>query len=310
MSITLGNTPANDFVLEITLKEIDKCLYIAGDYGGKVYRGFVRDVIVPRMKDPLCKVNFKDVNLWFTSFWDANCFISDMTRSYTGTSSFTKHKYDYGSNIKIRTVYRTQYQLYMYGTYIALFDIVVSETFLQSDFDVNCLSYSCNRTKGQKFQSEDSWCDKDKLIDAINKKEMSISSVYFDKLFYDNETLHINRINDRYIAQGWTIIFDATIKFSKPIESNDLIKLRKIYIANNPGNKISTNPSKLIEDFIRDDALAKEAATNKYKSYYKCAQHFGILDENFMTLIMKANSKLEEDLMINMIQKIILQQKK
>lgn len=314
MSTIFVNTPINDFVLGFTLEEIEKCLYVAGKYGGKVFGGFIRDVIVPRLKDPSCKVNFKDVDLWFTSQSDADSFITEMKLMYVGRSYFGEHIKTFRPNPQLYSFDRTQYHLYMYGTCIAWFDIIISKSFPVDDFDVNFLSglYDSN---GKQLQSENS-IKKNELVDAINTKEMSILSSYVDRLLsMDGDGyVHLNRINNRYIARGWTIVFDEDTKFSKPIQKSDLIKLKARFRPSDKGNITvqisSTNPNKLLEDFIRDDALVKEAIANRYKSYYKCAQHFGILDENFTTLIMRGNPKLEEDIMSSMVQKIAYQLKK
>ena len=64
----------------IVLNQIIDCIKCASMCGGKVFGGFVRDVIVPRLHDSKCKINFKDVAIWFKTEADANNFIMSMGR--------------------------------------------------------------------------------------------------------------------------------------------------------------------------------------------------------------------------------------
>lgn len=65
---------------ELALKKINKILKLAYKYNGGVFGGYLRDVIVPRMKDPSCKVYFKDVDIWFASKYNAAEFIDKINK--------------------------------------------------------------------------------------------------------------------------------------------------------------------------------------------------------------------------------------
>ena len=61
---------------------IDDCIKIASNYASKVFGGYVRDVVVPKMLDYRRKCEFKDVDIWFKTDIDADLFINDMKDIY------------------------------------------------------------------------------------------------------------------------------------------------------------------------------------------------------------------------------------
>ena len=50
---------------DLAINMINECLETAGSFGGKVFGGYVRDVIVPRLANRECSVKFNDVDVWF-----------------------------------------------------------------------------------------------------------------------------------------------------------------------------------------------------------------------------------------------------
>lgn len=189
-----------------TLNKINKIIDIAHKYNGKIFGGFVRDVIVPRLKDPSSKVYFKDVDIWFINKYNACDFVNEMNQKYDfkhqPQHSIDKDDVEYPFT-------REQYHLYKDSKCLAWFDIVISETFPVNDFDVNFLSYC----KGE-LKSEHKSKSKEEIIAAINRKEMTITDEYYQKasnpynLHWPNHksSLHTARIYHRYLKNGWTII--------------------------------------------------------------------------------------------------------
>lgn len=199
-------------------KIIDKVLSIAGNHNGKVFGGYVRDVIVPRLDNPTAKVYFNDVDIWFTNQKDADLFI-DNTRSCL---TFLDKRFDFdnsrpGSNIKPGMMHytfgRVQYQLYKADKFISFFDVVVSETIPVDDFDVNCLNYQYT-DKGKIVRYCSNNTDTvviEEIIQKIKNKTAFMLSSYVPKMYTKTSygiidyLYFVNRLNKKYLSRGWTI---------------------------------------------------------------------------------------------------------
>lgn len=137
MNPVIDFSKMSKFELTVVLEAVVDCIKKATFYGGKVYGGFVRDVIIPRLANPSCDVKFKDVDLWFTSQSNADSFISSMGSLFK--------KFD-GISIEVDSYpgafSRKQYHLTKYNTCLAWIDVIVSPTLPVNDFDVNDVTYT------------------------------------------------------------------------------------------------------------------------------------------------------------------------
>ena len=206
MSVVFGS-PVTRFVLETILLHIEESLFIACANGGKAFGSFVRDIIIPRMENPLCDVSFNSVSIWFRRKDQVRRFISRMQQTIPklGLScTFEEVSPDISQAIIQRYgLMGTIYNLCVHGTSIAWFDIVINDDFPVTDFNVNCLTYSCKednstgkRLVHKELKSEKGYSKED-LIEAINTKEATM---------FDSYTLEvINDSNYRLISKGWVI---------------------------------------------------------------------------------------------------------
>lgn len=200
---------------------IDDCIKIASNYDGKVFGGYVRDVVVPKLLNPRCRCEFKDVDIWFKTDIDTNFFINDIKDIHNfqiiPEISIDNNNPHYQFN-------RTQYHLFVEDIVI-WFDIVVSEYFPVDDFDVNFLVYSYKDNK-ELIECESKCFDKNKLITSINNKQMTILPNYTKRLISEFSTdVHASRINKRFLSRGWRIKY-KNIYFPKPLTN---LWLRKTF---------------------------------------------------------------------------------
>jgi hypothetical protein len=191
---------------------IDNCIKIASNYDGKVFGGYIRDVIVPKIQDPQCKCQFKDVDIWFKTNIDADMFVNDIKEIYDFQ---IVPKLSIGDDNPHYEFNRTQYHLFVKNIVI-WFDIVITECFLVDDFDVNLLTY-CYKDNKELIECQSKCFDKDQLINSINKKKMIILHDYMERLMSKfSSDVHISRINKRFLSRGWIIKYN-NIYFPKPL---------------------------------------------------------------------------------------------
>ena len=197
---------------DLAINMIDECLYTAGSYNGRVFGGYVRDVIVPRLTNPKCKVKFNDVDVWFTKQENADKFIKAMGKSFSECNAESPSTYRF---------VRKQYLYYRYGTRVVFFDVIVSELLPVDDFDVNQLTYRVvnrdallNYNNGAEFMAFN-YGDKsvDDLKQAINNKTVTMLPEYKEKFTGGHNILikstvadkYFNRLKTRYLERGWNI---------------------------------------------------------------------------------------------------------
>jgi hypothetical protein len=219
----IGKFTVNNDILEVVLGSIDWILKFASYHNGKFFGGYVRDVIVPRMKDPKCNVSFKDVDIWFRTDKDADNFVELMK------NTFELHRglFPRENNSTEYKFKRTQYYV-LNNVCNFNIDVVVSEKFPVNDFNVNLLTYYI--IDGVKVLKSMGFNNKDFLIECIHKKETFILYSYVEQLNSKDHRsrAHIKRFNERYIAKGWTIIHN-NVKITEPIslKDNDGLRLTK-----------------------------------------------------------------------------------
>lgn len=123
--------------------------------GGSPFGGYVRDVLIPVIKlgIPLSKVDFKDIDFWFTCKEDASCFIEKAglycseTLRQTGDDRADEGRYPI-KRISLMSSYKDQD--------FVLVDIVIANFFPVCDFSVNLLTWDGNNFKvNSPYQVED-----------------------------------------------------------------------------------------------------------------------------------------------------------
>jgi len=267
--------------LEITLKCINRMLSVASHFDGKFFGGYVRDVVVPRTKDPNCDVSFKDVDIWFTNDKDAEEFV----RIMKVTEKMNEFKDPFLNTSPKYKFKRTQYCVPNKACPFFI-DVVVSEKFPVNDFDVNFLTYYV--VDGAKKLKAMGFNDKDCLIESIHNKEARMLESYAEELNQKNKLSfrYKCRFNDRYIARGWTIIYND-IRITTPILTNfpdHFVKLKaKAKEAKEVKKEETTLPKETtLDKFIKADNLLKEAVLNRNKAFYDCIVDLKITDTEFI----------------------------
>ena len=185
------------------LTEVTKC-------GGHVFGGFVRDVIIPRMKNPGCEVKCKDIDLWFKNQTDVNAFVTAMGNQITlfGPDGSVAPKGLY-------PFYRIRY-IFMCFEWMPYIDIIISETFPVNDFDVNRLRFIYIDEipiMSGIAEVDIGKCDHheiDALLQSIYAKRATMLPEYAQPLpslpgETDRNYLRLERVFRRYICRGWNV---------------------------------------------------------------------------------------------------------
>ena len=191
-------------LLELVLNNIAKCLTVAGLSGGKVFGGYIRDVVVPRMTDPQCQVKFSDVDIWFINKSDANTFVAAMgqdLREPPFGSSDGNGLYQFD---------RTKYNLYCGNLCVAYIDVVVSEVLPVNDFDINkyAIQYVDNKPLVTGLGG---------LVESHKFKLAHMLPYYFELLHNSStHSIHYGRVQ-KLLNKGWKII----LRNDRPVISQD-----------------------------------------------------------------------------------------
>ena len=188
------NTYQDIDVFMATLNIVDKLIMEATKYGGKVFGGFVRNVLVPKhFNQPLC--GYKDVDFWFKDEEMASLFVKNMVAIGTLCTKVQNHD---DAMYKFK---RTQYLLYnrMYSNGSIIVDVVISSTLPVDDFDVNQLTYD---TKGFQSLSSKTTCE---LLNNINNKRATILPDYTWKSGILRNDHNQERRITKLISAGWKI---------------------------------------------------------------------------------------------------------
>ncbi len=190
-TINFGNLTGP--LLELVLNNIAKCLTVAGLSGGKVFGGYVRDVVVPRMIDPQCQVKFSDVDIWFVNKSDAIAFVvamgQDLREPPFGSSGGNGlYQFD-----------RTKYNLYCGNVCVAYIDVVVSDVLPVNDFDIN--KYAIRYFNNMPLLT----ADLSGLGECHKLKQAHMLPYYFD-LLHNSSTngVHYSRVR-KLLNKGWKI---------------------------------------------------------------------------------------------------------
>ena len=195
--------------LENVFRLITSCIKVASLYGGRLFGGFVRGVVVPRMLDSTTRVHYKDVDLWFLNKDNVDAFIramgADLVPAHvgSGTLNVTERIYKFA---------REQYHLVKDGVTMAWIDVVISPTIPVNDFNVNTLTVRYTNSGAQIFESFGS-DGIDTLIDAIHDRKAVMLPDYIPLLCNNGYSLvHSDRIKQNYLDHQWTITYgDLTV---------------------------------------------------------------------------------------------------
>jgi hypothetical protein len=210
-------------------------IILASKNNGRVFGGFVRDVIVRIESEGYEKIktdgyekikdcNFKDVDIWFQTNTDAKNFIDEMGSKFvhighvTDDPEWLKEIYPFS---------KKPYYLVLDNIRLPWFDIIVYDTIPVDDFDVNTLTF---QIKDGKFTSQ-SYCSKTEevLIDSIKTKRAELLPKYANRIknpVHRIENEHIQdetyfslenrlkhgaarRIETKYIKKGWKICYQG-----------------------------------------------------------------------------------------------------
>ena len=199
------------FEQKVVLEAIDSCLTLATKYDGRVYGGFVRDVIIPKMVNLNCDVRFKDVDIWFDKQSNAAKFIDEM-------GDELKMKHHISTETYPGAFKRTQYHLIGYDTILAFIDVIISDNLPVDDLDVNTITY---QTHGYGYYATESIVNNN-LIEQIKAKRAIMMQSYVDKcsLLEKSNPILYKHFTDRITKlkkNGWTILSPCDLWLS----SND-----------------------------------------------------------------------------------------
>jgi hypothetical protein len=188
------------------LKYIEDCIKIASNCDGKVFGGYVRDLINQN--------NFKDVDIWFKNQTQADLFINQVKSKYIFNivDSFTiKNNMHY-------TFDRIQYHLFIGD--IVWFDIVISDILPVDDFYINCLLYYY-KNDVDVLESATSRYDKDTLINFIKNKDATMLLSYTNKLINEiTYPVHFGRIHRIFLNNNWIVRYNDIIFKSRFTREN------------------------------------------------------------------------------------------
>ncbi len=217
-------TPAQlEYCAEYILSHI---LPIAAKHNGKVFGGFVRDILVPRLvfQNPLKECdNFKDVDLWFISAEDARSFGKEIGL-YCPDSIGEPHAS--AKNVSDPTLY----EFNVYHNFISkaeqpvsFVDIIIAPELPVNDFNVNRLVAQVFDKEG-KYELTSHDKPKSDLLNCISSKTVYMCPEYFDKIEKrDGHSLKIiNRIKTRYIDRGWRVYIQ-----NKSLDNSHFLILRE-----------------------------------------------------------------------------------
>jgi hypothetical protein len=177
--------------LRSKMEQISVMLNVAGQYGGAVFGGYLRDVLIPRLSEPTWTAEWANVNLWFTSCGFAEQFVAQMGSNLRHVAGGSGH---YSGN------------LYHGERRVTAVFIVASATLPVNDFDVNqaAVFYQNGR-----MHTVPGLPDHEFLGWKIERKRATMLPSYARLLLTmeDKYALrrHFERLIKRYMERGWTI---------------------------------------------------------------------------------------------------------
>ena len=206
----------NSFQARVILMEAIDCIKIASKHGGKVFGGFVRDIVIPSETDPHAEVSLKDIDIWFKTDDLADAFRAEMGDRFSESSA----------NLSGESMGEfSRYCLYLRkcGTNLIAIDVIVANRLPVSDFDVNTVNYSLTE-EGKWITDSPQY-----LVDKIVRKEATMLPTYIDKLRQVRRENPLGlksfykRIDRIFISKGWKIFLPQQIFLSYDDEEKDIL---------------------------------------------------------------------------------------
>ncbi len=200
------NSKQNSILYENILRNVKACIKVSSECGGRVFGGFVRNVLA--IEDYLHQnkvtgsydipqIGYKDVDLWFQTEKSAQLFIEKMGKKLS-------HIKDSDDKMDNTIVYNFKRQQYLLMGNVedgdCIIDVVISKTLPVDDLNVNTLTYS-SIDGFNSFGNDDT----NDLINDIYHKKAKILLGYSRKdlgdvrWFWQSQRL-LNLLN-----MGWTI---------------------------------------------------------------------------------------------------------
>jgi len=181
---------------------IEECINAAVNCGGRIFGGFLRDVIYPlNVGRPLSELKFKDIDIWFKNDVQVKAFREKMVNSLKELTPDTNRDQWYKFS-------RTSFVLRDKGIPITWVDVVLSDVLPVDDFDVNGLCYGGHTLTGPQWSVGDT-CNPDvvsKMLEHLGQRKMTMLDSYVVRLAADNTASEIasDRLR-KFLRQGWTI---------------------------------------------------------------------------------------------------------
>ena len=252
----------NDFIFNAALKKIDKVIKLAGQYEGRCYGPYVRDVLIPRLNNPIGSHEYSKVHLEFPTNEQKELFLSQMIIKY-------------GDRIS-----NNLYSLNIQDMFIADFKVNVFEP---KACDINRLYY-LYKNDCYIFYDEntltyyDAW---DVLESPLAKNILDGQIILNATVIYKNGSpFFVDRLN-HLIEKGWSIQLGYTIQ-TTPFEfeqfQKDLEKLN----------------SSTMDEFKKAYREACEANKKRDRLFNQCITEYNLLettDTALKELMMKALCK-------------------
>lgn len=198
---------------------VDNIIHLANKFEGKVFGGYVRDIILGNKINPIIGEDFKDIDIWFISQEHADYFIDSLKTNYIVKST----GFDVEPGTVDYTFARKQYAIQLTESYDLWIDVVVSEIFPVDDFDVNCFVYYNGAISCQNKN-----LDEEQVLTNINNKTMVMLPKYKNKFIdSDHGEVHRCRIRNRYLDKGWIIKYDDGMDYENHVLPNSDSKIIK-----------------------------------------------------------------------------------
>ncbi len=178
-------------VFNNTIDHVEKYIRTAEIYDGRVFGGYVRNVVVPRLKKKTSP-GYKDVDFWFKTQQNADLFVF-----YMGDKLSKINDNDVDFQMNTYSFERRQYLLKCKYENVII-DIIVSPTLPVNDFDVNQLTYNGSfKSYGNKSVND--------LIALIDSKGMNALPDFNGKLMdYKKKRIQSLRLT-KLSKTGWVI---------------------------------------------------------------------------------------------------------
>jgi hypothetical protein len=213
---------------------IQTLLPIASKHGGRVFGGFVRDIVIPHQtfgKNLRECENFKDLDLWFKKLEDLEAFAEEAKNYIDRKINFDTFRWDMKDSGRAHGVgIESNGGLYNFNMFnvllldrdqipISFADFVVSEEFPVNDFDVNQISFSSDPSSETGFMDFVIHEESANPFECIKTKTCHMSEEYLEKVCHLKkarcdgitsnilEYVHLARVKRRYMDRGWTVMY-------------------------------------------------------------------------------------------------------